>query len=63
MLPNLSKCASKLKKRQKQKKTQNVFKEGRNKYYLSASNNGKIHQRLDVVVPRNLEKPWFPATA
>ena len=27
----------------------------RNRYYLPASNDGKIHRRLDVVVPRNLE--------
>jgi len=29
--------------------------QGRDKYYLPASNDGKIHGGLDVVVPRNLE--------
>ena len=29
--------------------------QGRNRYYLPASNDGKIHRRLDVVVPYNLE--------
>ena len=29
--------------------------QGRNKYYLPASNDPKIHRRLDVLVPRNLE--------
>ena len=29
--------------------------QARNRYYLPASNNSKIHQRLDVLVPRNLE--------
>ena len=29
--------------------------QARNRYYLPASNNGKIHRRLDVLVPRNLE--------
>ena len=29
--------------------------QGKNKYYLPASNDGKIHWCLDVVVPRNLE--------
>ena len=27
----------------------------KNRYYLPASNDGKIHRRLDIVVPRNLE--------
>ena len=29
--------------------------QGRNRYYLPAGNDGKIHRRLDVVVSRNLE--------
>jgi hypothetical protein len=29
--------------------------QGRNRYYLPASNDGKIHRRLDIVVPCNLE--------
>jgi hypothetical protein len=29
--------------------------QGRNRYYLPASNDGEIHRRLDVVVPCNLE--------
>ena len=29
--------------------------QGRNRYYLPASNDGKIYQCLDVVVPCNLE--------
>ena len=29
--------------------------QGKNRYYLPTSNDGKIHRRLDVLVPRNLE--------